>query len=115
VSDLLLPTYYTDIQPCILPQKLLQVPNVEMQLSETALARWVTAGPEIIRTLLQFEGQQCSFRSDVKYHKRMPFFQRRFKNDVAQLVEVLTRKPHFLLQIMAISWFFVTTTLQTLL
>ena len=63
--------------------------------NEAALARWVTAGPEVVRTLLQFEGQQCSIRSEFKHHEQTPFFQRRFKDDVAQLVEVFEEETPF--------------------
>ena len=43
VSDLFLPSYYSDVQPCILPSKLVQVPNVKVELSDSLL-RAVCAG-----------------------------------------------------------------------
>ena len=37
VSDLFLPSYYSDVQPSILPHKLVQVPNVKVKLSDSLL------------------------------------------------------------------------------
>ena len=37
VSDLFLPSYYCDVQPCVLPHKLVQVPNVKVELSNPLL------------------------------------------------------------------------------
>jgi len=63
--------------------------------NEAALARWATAGPEIVRTLLQFEGPQHSNYCDVRHHEQMPFFQRRFRDHVIKLVEVFDEEAPF--------------------
>lgn len=63
--------------------------------NESALARWVTAGPEIVCTLLQFEGQQQSNHHDIKHHEQTPFFQRRFRDHVIKLVDVFEEETPF--------------------
>lgn len=63
--------------------------------NESTLARWVTAGPEIVRTLLQFEGQQQSNHHDIKHHEQTPFFQRRFRDHVIKLVDVFEEETPF--------------------
>src|SRR6218665_1789141 len=57
--------------------------------SDAALSRWVIAGPEVIRILQEFECSINSDSEDRKHHEQKPSYQRRFKVDVKNLIEVL--------------------------
>jgi hypothetical protein len=62
---------------------------------ETALTRWVTAGPELIRILLQFEGQLSDRVKNFKHHEQTPCFQTKFRQNVAKLVEIFDEEAPF--------------------
>jgi len=63
--------------------------------NEAALCRWITAGPEVVRCLLEFEGQFVSNVSDFKHHEQTNFFQCRFRGNVVRLVEVFEEELPF--------------------
>jgi len=56
--------------------------------NEGALSMWITAGPEVMRCLLEFEGQFSPNVSDFKHHEQTSFFQCRFRDNVVRLAEV---------------------------
>ena len=56
--------------------------------SDAALARWVIAGPEILRILQDFEVCVGRNSDDNKHHEQTSAFQKSYKTDVQKLLQV---------------------------
>lgn len=63
---------------------------VGLTSSDISLSRWTVAGPEIVRILKEFEGNNhFSSSGDVQHHEQSPAFQRRFATDVHVVLQNL--------------------------
>jgi len=63
--------------------------------NDSALTRWTTAGPEVVRILQEFEGSVISATDDCQQHEQQHSFQRRFQADVDCLVHTLRDESPF--------------------
>jgi len=63
--------------------------------NDSALTRWTTAGPEVVRILQVFEGSVISATDDCQHHEQQRSFQRCFQADVDCLVHTLRDESPF--------------------
>jgi len=63
--------------------------------NDSALTRWTTAGPEVVRILQEFEGSVISATDDCQHHEQQHSFQRHFQADVDRFVHTLRDESPF--------------------
>ena len=65
--------------------------------NDAALSRWTIAGPEITRVIQEFEAsvERCTEPDDVRHHEQQPSFQKHFRADVLNFLQVLTEEHPF--------------------
>lgn len=66
--------------------------GVGLTESDAGLTRWITASPEILRVMEEFEGSLSQVSNDRKHHEQKPCCQKRFQQDVKNLLEVFDQE-----------------------
>jgi len=65
--------------------------------NDAALSRRTIVGPEITRVIQEFEAsvERCTELDDVRHHEQQPSFQKHFRADVLNLLQLLTEENPF--------------------
>jgi len=62
--------------------------------SDAALSKWTISGPEILRCLQEFESTFSQVSNDRKHHEQKPCCQKRFQQDVKNVIKVFEQEDN---------------------